>query len=434
MWCDWAKGRPCQGNVSFPDPQRMVDKAKSLGLSPGWYLNNCGCNEHQFEGEMVTTIMQGSVKALVDMGWEGLKLDSCSQFNNLSWWNALINQTSKAPVLLENCHQGGFSPGMIQWQGYLRNASAVGGYSHRLGYFSAGHDMRPPLLNTSYQACRAECEKLRCFGFCFESDELRPAQLPRCYVKGESHFQPMDLSSSNHCTGTSAVSDCPYNLYRTSGDIGTYWDRVLSNLDSTVPFLGDEQRAARSRPGAWAFPDMLEVGRLRNFSESRTHFSAWAVMSSPLILSFDLRVETVMTEMWPVISNRDVIAVNQRWDGSPGQRLGYTGAVDGNVGNSSQTWAKRLGDASHAVLFMSTGPEPAHFSLPFRNISAELVGAEIIGVCIRNLYTKEEAGPLDPRAARLEATVLPHDSAFYCVRPAAAGGCSAYFRCPSFKA
>lgn len=153
VWCDWAKGRPCQGNVSFPEPQRMVDKAKGLGLSPGWYLNNCGCNEHQFEGEMIRTIMEGSVRVLVDMGWEGLKLDSCSQFNNLSWWDALINRTSQIPVLLENCHQGGFVPGMVQWQTYLRNQSVPGGYDHRLGYLSAGHDLRPPLLNSSYEAC-----------------------------------------------------------------------------------------------------------------------------------------------------------------------------------------------------------------------------------------------------------------------------------------
>ena len=44
--------------------------------------------------------------------------------------------------------------------------------------------------------------------------------------------------------------------------------------------------------------DMLEVGRLRNFSESRTHFGAWAVMSSPLILSFDLRVDSVRGCQW----------------------------------------------------------------------------------------------------------------------------------------
>jgi hypothetical protein len=30
-----------------------------------------------------------------------------------------------------------------------------------------------------------------------------------------------------------------------------------------------------SRPGGWAYPDMLEVGRLHNFSESRSHFAAW---------------------------------------------------------------------------------------------------------------------------------------------------------------
>ena len=129
---------------------------------------------------------------------------------------------------------------------------------------------------------------------------------------------------------------------------------------------------------------MLEVGRLKNYSESRTHFSAWAVMSSPLILSFDLRVDKVrapaacllslracrcallsrerswrwqvMDAMWPIISNRDVLAVNQRWAGHPGTRLGYTGAVNGNVGNSSQVWAKPLGNTSFAVLFMSTGP------------------------------------------------------------------------------
>ena len=34
-------------------------------------MNNCGCNEHQFESEMVATIMKGSVKAVADMGWDG---------------------------------------------------------------------------------------------------------------------------------------------------------------------------------------------------------------------------------------------------------------------------------------------------------------------------------------------------------------------------
>ena len=80
-------------NAGFPKPQHMVDKAKALGLKPGWYMNNCGCNENHFTGEMVATIMKGSVKAVADMGWDGLKLDSCSQFflkrRNVSYYRPM---------------------------------------------------------------------------------------------------------------------------------------------------------------------------------------------------------------------------------------------------------------------------------------------------------------------------------------------------------
>ena len=110
---------------------------------------------------------------------------------------------------------------MVQWQGYIRNTSAPSGYTHQLGYFSAGHDAVPPMLNTSFAACKSQCDKLDCFGFCFESNEPTPAGIiGKCFVKNASHFSQADLSSSNHCTGTTPISDCPYNIYRTSGDIG----------------------------------------------------------------------------------------------------------------------------------------------------------------------------------------------------------------------
>lgn len=198
--------------------------------------------------------------------------------------------------------------------------------------------MVPPLVNISYEACRAECDRTKCFGFCFQIPETQPAAVEKCYIKNVSHFSPADLSNSNHCQGSSSPSNCPFNIYRTSGDIGTYWDRVLSDLASTVPLLGTPGTPPLSRPGAWAYPDMLEVGRLKNFSESKTHFGAWAVMSSTLILSFDLRVPAVMEAMWPIISNRDVIVdvivVNERWAGSPSSRLAVTGAANGNASNS----------------------------------------------------------------------------------------------------
>ena len=41
---------------------------------------------------MIEKVMRGSVKMLVDQGWDGVKLDSCSQFHNLTHWAELINQ------------------------------------------------------------------------------------------------------------------------------------------------------------------------------------------------------------------------------------------------------------------------------------------------------------------------------------------------------
>jgi len=104
----WASdGRPVW-NAAFPDPQAMVNRAHALGLLPGWYLNNCGCAENQYDDEMVEKVMQSSVRMLIEQGWDAVKFDSCSQFHNLSRWSELINQTGRA-VLIEQCHQAGLS-------------------------------------------------------------------------------------------------------------------------------------------------------------------------------------------------------------------------------------------------------------------------------------------------------------------------------------
>ena len=64
-----ADGTPVWDSERFPDPQALVDKAHHLGLSPGWYLNNCGCAENHFGAEMADKVMRGSVRMLAEQGW-----------------------------------------------------------------------------------------------------------------------------------------------------------------------------------------------------------------------------------------------------------------------------------------------------------------------------------------------------------------------------
>ena len=86
-----------------------------------------------------------------------------------------------------------------------------------------------------------------------------------------------------------------------------------------VPFLSPKAKGSgdppRSRPGCFAYPDMLEVGRMpeHNEAESRSHFSAWSIVSAPLVLGFDLADDAKVAAAWPIISNKEALAISQTW-------------------------------------------------------------------------------------------------------------------------
>ena len=127
-----------------------------------------------------------------------------------------------------------------------------------------------------------------------------------------------------------------------------------------------------------------------------------------------------MDRAWPIISNRRLLAVNQRWAGSPGRRV--TLSADG-----WQAWAKPMGGKSYAVFLMNGGEQTVAASLPLRNVSAAFAGTA--GVCARDLYTGK-AVPALKAGAPLAATLGVHDSAFYCAWPSADGGCGGASDCP----
>ena len=116
---------------------------------------------------------------------------------------------------------------------------------------------------------------------------------------------------------------CPMNFFRSSTDIRPTFGSVLINLRTTSAYNDPKLTG----PGCWSYPDMLEVGVTNSqhpnfptlsFVEARTHFSAWCIVSSPLVLGNDLRDQDKMDEIWPIISNREAIAVNQAWAGDSG--------------------------------------------------------------------------------------------------------------------
>lgn len=112
-----ARGNPLVNLSKFENMSVMVEHARSRGLQAGWYWNNCQCSEHEFNTTVqISAVYERTAAAMERYGYEGAKLDSCSQFNDLDRWASLIKQTTARTgrkVMIENCHAGNLLPHFV---------------------------------------------------------------------------------------------------------------------------------------------------------------------------------------------------------------------------------------------------------------------------------------------------------------------------------
>ena len=91
---------------------------------------------------------------------------------------------------------------------------------------------------------------------------------------------------------------------------------------------------------------MLEVGNGGMTDiEYRSHFSLWALLAAPLIAGNDLR--SMRPEIHDILTNKEVIAVDQDALGREGERVAKNGDLE--------VWAKQLKDGSRAVILLNRG-------------------------------------------------------------------------------
>mmetsp|Transcript_25776 Transcript_25776/g.41677 ORF Transcript_25776/g.41677 Transcript_25776/m.41677 type:complete len:430 (-) Transcript_25776:2525-3814(-) len=146
---------------------------------------------------------------------------------------------------------------------------------------------------------------------------------------------------------------CPYHMFRTGSDIQPTFGSVMENLRQAFKFLNKTNPI--SRPGCWAYPDMLEVGNLNTEDEDKVHFASWAIVSAPLILGHNMTNETTNQRVWKTISNRRAIAINQGYFGHPGYVVTDARGV--------RILAKPLGPSHSAVLLVNKRKTPVNISV-----------------------------------------------------------------------
>ena len=107
------------------------------------------------------------------------------------------------------------------------------------------------------------------------------------------------------------------NSWRTTQDIMDNWKSMLNIIDQNNKWY------KYGGPGGWNDPDMLEVGNGGMTTiEYRTHFSLWAISKAPLLIGCD--VTNMTKDTWDILTNPEVIAVNQDKLGEQGRQIKVT--------------------------------------------------------------------------------------------------------------
>lgn len=120
------------------------------------------------------------------------------------------------------------------------------------------------------------------------------------------------------------------NMWRISSDIRSDFRSIMRIVDLNADLW------KYATPGHVNDMDMLQVGNGMSYEEDKTHFTMWAVMSSPLLLGNDL--SRMSKETMQIISNKEIIALNQ-------DPLVYQ-ARRFSKKDSLEVWAKPLGSTT----------------------------------------------------------------------------------------
>lgn len=176
------------------------------------------------------------------------------------------------------------------------------------------------------------------------------------------------------------------HLWRTSGDITPTWTRMLHNFDSA------STRALYAQPGAWNDPDILFIGHgefdERHLTEAHSHFTLWAMINAPLLISYDLRhAPQSLMDIW---GNADIVRLNQ----DPGGHQGVIAYASDEV----QIIVKTLADGRKAVALFNRGLGQTQATLT----AAHLKFAEGAPVQLRNLWDRTASSFTDEASFTLE--------------------------------
>jgi len=374
--------------------------SKGLALTPpmGWNTwNKFGCNVSE-------DLVKGAADAMVssgmkDAGYQYIVIDDCWQVKRDEKGNIVPYQDrfpNGIKAVADYVHSKGLKFGIYSDAGTKTCGGKPGGLGHEyqdaLSYASWGVDyLKYDWCNTlPGQDAKASYRNIR-----QALDATgRPIVLSICEWGGR---QPWLWGE-----------EVGGNLWRTTGDIQDRWagkkewspgnccsNGMLDIVEENEPLY------SHAGPGHWNDPDMLEVGNggMTN-TEYRTHFSLWAIMAAPLMAGNDIR--SMSPEIREILTNKEVIAIDQDSLGQQGRRVWKDGDLE--------VWSKQLQDGSRAVLLLNRGSSQANVSATWEQIGYPAH----LSASVRDLWAHKDLGKF---TGKFSAPVESHGVVVVTVKP-----------------
>ncbi|HTU36232.1 MAG TPA: glycoside hydrolase family 27 protein [Candidatus Acidoferrum sp.] len=370
-----------------------------LALTPpmGWNSwNKFACNVSE---DLIKSIADAMVSSgMKDAGYQYIVIDDCWQVRRDASGN-IVADPQRFPngikAVADYVHSKGLKFGIYSDAGTGTCQGRPGGRGHEfqdaLMYASWGVDyLKYDWCNTGTQdaaaSYRTMAEALRASG--------RPVVFSICeWGKNKPWLWAAQAGG---------------NLWRTTDDIQDRWsgrkqwpnDGCCSN--GVLDILDQEAELySYAGPGHWNDPDMLEVGNGgMTTAEDRAHFSLWCLLAAPLITGNDLR--SMSAETKEILTNREVIAVDQDALGQQGRRVAK--------GGESEVWSKELQDGSRAILLLNRGEAPTDISVAWNQIGyPDHLSAEV-----RDLWAHKNLGRF---TGSFKASVPSHAVFMVIIRP-----------------
>ncbi len=352
-----------------------------LGARPpmGWNSWNTFACDGLNEGVVRATAEAFVSSGMKDAGYEYVNMDDCWMDGRDSdgkfKWNA-TRFPSGIPALAEYVHSLGLKIGIYTTPNNLTCTGLYGSRPQMVG--TLGHE-------------EADAQTFAEWGIDYLKYDLCAGQMQSFFVMrdalkatGRDIFYSINPANQGPFCTPLDCANAPANLdfnvvevanmWRIEMDIWDGWNEVLRCIDA------NKELYVGAGPGHWNDPDMLEVGNPGlSDTESRAHFSMWAIMASPLITGNDLTKMSETTRL--TLTNAEVIAVNQ-------DALGYQGRVVASPGDHLEVWSKDLeGTNRRAVALFNRGQGNASLTVNWSDI-----GIPVGAATVRDLWAHQDLG------------------------------------------